>query len=74
MDSPQPSPSSLKSHLSLSPELQASLGTAEQGASPVLSPVLSGAGTARMDSQEEQRHKVGPSGLSTAGVWSASPD
>lgn len=61
MDSPQPSPSSLKSRLSLSPERQASLSTAEQGSSPVLSPVLSGAGTARMDNQEEQKHKVGHS-------------
>ncbi|XP_052049724.1 FERM, ARHGEF and pleckstrin domain-containing protein 2 [Apodemus sylvaticus] len=60
MDSPQPSPSSLKSQLSLSPELQASLSTAEQGSSPVLSPVLSGAGTARMDNQEEQKHKHMP--------------
>ncbi|KAL6036766.1 hypothetical protein STEG23_015000, partial [Scotinomys teguina] len=57
VDSPQPSPSSQKSQLSLSPELQASLSTAEQGSSPVLSPVLSGAGTARTDNQEEQKHK-----------------
>ncbi|XP_059134607.1 FERM, ARHGEF and pleckstrin domain-containing protein 2 [Peromyscus eremicus] len=57
VDSPQPSPSSQKSQLSLSPELQASLSTAEQGSSPVLSPVLSGAGTARMDNPEEQKHK-----------------
>lgn len=61
MDSPHPSPSSLKSQLSLSPELQASLSTAAQASSPVLSPVLSGAGTARMDNQEEQKHKVGHS-------------
>ncbi|GAB1285278.1 FERM, ARHGEF and pleckstrin domain-containing protein 2 [Apodemus speciosus] len=60
MESPQPSPSSLKSQLSLSPELQASLSTAEHGSSPVLSPVLSGAGTARMDNQEEQKHKHVP--------------
>ncbi|XP_028746449.1 FERM, ARHGEF and pleckstrin domain-containing protein 2 [Peromyscus leucopus] len=57
VDSPQPSPSSQKSQLSLGPELQASLSTAEQGSSPVLSPVLSGAGTARMDNPEEQKHK-----------------
>lgn len=55
VDSPQPSPSSQKSQLSLGPELQASLSTAEQGSSPVLSPVLSGA--ARMDNPEEQKHK-----------------
>lgn len=61
VDSPQPSPSSQKSQLSLGPELQASLSTAEQGSSPVLSPVLSGAGTARMDNPEEQKHKVGHS-------------
>ncbi|CAO2625530.1 FERM, ARHGEF and pleckstrin domain-containing protein 2 [Lemmus lemmus] len=54
VDSAQPSPSSPKSQLRLSPELQASLSTAEQGPSPVLSPVLS---TARMDNQEEQKHK-----------------
>ncbi|XP_036029511.1 LOW QUALITY PROTEIN: FERM, ARHGEF and pleckstrin domain-containing protein 2 [Onychomys torridus] len=57
VDSPQTSPSSQKSQLSLSPELQASLSTAEQGSSPVLSPVLSGAGPARMDNPEEQKHK-----------------
>ncbi|XP_060224899.1 FERM, ARHGEF and pleckstrin domain-containing protein 2 isoform X2 [Meriones unguiculatus] len=60
VDSPQPSPSSLKSQLSLSPELQASLSTTEQGSAPALSPVLSGAGTARMDNQEERKHKHMP--------------
>ncbi|XP_038194287.1 FERM, ARHGEF and pleckstrin domain-containing protein 2 [Arvicola amphibius] len=50
VDSPQPSPCSPKSQLRLSPELQASLSTAEQGPSPVLS-------AARMDNQEEQKHK-----------------
>ncbi|XP_041487755.1 FERM, ARHGEF and pleckstrin domain-containing protein 2-like [Microtus oregoni] len=54
MDSPQPPPSSPKSQLRQSPELQASLSTTEQGPSPVLSPVLS---TARTDNQEEQKHK-----------------
>ncbi|XP_075807473.1 FERM, ARHGEF and pleckstrin domain-containing protein 2 [Microtus pennsylvanicus] len=54
VDSPQPSPSSPKSQLRQSPELQASLSTTEQGPSPVLSPVLS---TARTDNQEEQKHK-----------------
>ncbi|KAL1770834.1 FERM, and pleckstrin domain-containing 2 [Sigmodon hispidus] len=58
VDSPQPS--SQKSQVSLSPEIQASLSTAEQGLSPVLSPVLSGAGTAGMDNQEEQKHKHMP--------------
>ncbi|XP_051046797.1 FERM, ARHGEF and pleckstrin domain-containing protein 2 isoform X2 [Phodopus roborovskii] len=57
VDSPQPSLCSQKRQLSLSPEPQASLGTAEQGPSPVLSPVLS---TARMDNQEEQKHKHMP--------------
>ncbi|EGV95329.1 FERM, RhoGEF and pleckstrin domain-containing protein 2 [Cricetulus griseus] len=57
VDSPQPSPCSQKRQLSLSPEPQASLSTAEQGPSPVLSPVLS---TARMDNQEEQKHKHMP--------------
>lgn len=38
------------------------LGPAEQGSSPLLSPVLSDAGGAGMD-YEEPRHKVGPSRL-----------
>ncbi|XP_008827378.1 FERM, ARHGEF and pleckstrin domain-containing protein 2 [Nannospalax galili] len=56
VDSPQPSPSSQKSQLSLSPEPQVTVSTAEQG----LDPVLSDAGASRMDNQEEQKHKHMP--------------
>uniref|UniRef100_A0A2K6BJU1 FERM, ARH/RhoGEF and pleckstrin domain protein 2 n=1 Tax=Macaca nemestrina TaxID=9545 RepID=A0A2K6BJU1_MACNE len=57
--SPQPSPSSRNSPLSLSPAFQVPLGPAEQGSSPLLSPVLSDAGGAGMD-YEEPRHKRMP--------------
>ncbi|XP_039084464.1 FERM, ARHGEF and pleckstrin domain-containing protein 2 isoform X2 [Hyaena hyaena] len=57
VDSPQPSPSTRKSPLSLSPASQVTLGPAEQGLSPLLSPVLSDAGGARMDGEEEPKHK-----------------
>ncbi|XP_062951689.1 FERM, ARHGEF and pleckstrin domain-containing protein 2 isoform X2 [Cynocephalus volans] len=53
-NSPQPSPSSRKSPLS--PAFQVTLGPAEQGSSPLLSPVLSDAGGARMD-DEPLKHK-----------------
>uniref|UniRef100_A0A452QWU4 FERM, ARHGEF and pleckstrin domain-containing protein 2 n=1 Tax=Ursus americanus TaxID=9643 RepID=A0A452QWU4_URSAM len=56
--SPQPSPSTRKSPLSLSPASQVTLDPAGQGLSPLLSPVLSDAGGARMDSEEEPKHKV----------------
>ncbi|XP_021564137.1 FERM, RhoGEF and pleckstrin domain-containing protein 2 [Carlito syrichta] len=59
-DSPQPSPSSQKSSLSLSPAFLVTLSPAEQGSSPLLSPVLSDAGGARMDDEEEPRHKRVP--------------
>lgn len=70
MESPQPSPSTQKSPLSLSPTFQVTLGPAEQGSSPLLSPVLSNAGGARMDDEEEPKHKVGPApsrGLAAGG-------
>ncbi|XP_059961703.1 FERM, ARHGEF and pleckstrin domain-containing protein 2 [Mesoplodon densirostris] len=54
VESPQ-LPSTRKTPPSLSP-----LGPAEQGSSPLLSPVLSDAGGARMDDQEELRHKCAP--------------
>lgn len=81
MDSPQPSPSTWKSPLSLSPAFQVTLGPAEQGWSPLLSPVLSDAGGAKMD-DEEPKHKVGtaPSrGLAAGGpvfanVWAGRPE
>lgn len=59
VDSPQPSPSARKSPLSLSPAFQVALGPAERGSSPLLSPVLSDAGQARTDDEEEPKHKVG---------------
>ncbi|XP_022423923.1 FERM, ARHGEF and pleckstrin domain-containing protein 2 isoform X6 [Delphinapterus leucas] len=54
VESPQ-LPSTRKTPPSLSP-----LGPAEQGSSPLLSPVLSDAGGAGMDDQEELRHKCAP--------------
>lgn len=59
MESPQPSPSTRKSPLSLSPASQVTLGPAGQGLCPLLSPALSDAGGARMDGEEELKHKVG---------------
>uniref|UniRef100_A0A8C8X8P6 FERM, ARH/RhoGEF and pleckstrin domain protein 2 n=1 Tax=Panthera leo TaxID=9689 RepID=A0A8C8X8P6_PANLE len=57
VDGPQPSPSARKSPLSLSPASQVTLGPAEQGLFPLLSPVLSDAGGARTDGEEEPKHK-----------------
>ncbi|XP_045875860.1 FERM, ARHGEF and pleckstrin domain-containing protein 2 isoform X4 [Meles meles] len=57
MESPQPSPTTRKSPLSLSPAFQVTLGPAGQGLSPLLSPVLSHAGGARTDSEEQPKHK-----------------
>ncbi|TKC45531.1 hypothetical protein EI555_019767 [Monodon monoceros] len=54
VESPQ-LPSTRKTPPSLSP-----LGPAEQGSSPLLSPVLSDAGGAGTDDQEELRHKCAP--------------
>ncbi|XP_061045399.1 FERM, ARHGEF and pleckstrin domain-containing protein 2 isoform X4 [Eubalaena glacialis] len=54
VESPQ-LPSTWKTPPSLSP-----LGPAEQGSTPLLSPVLSDAGGAGMDDQEELRHKRAP--------------
>ncbi|XP_031308485.2 FERM, ARHGEF and pleckstrin domain-containing protein 2 isoform X1 [Camelus dromedarius] len=56
VESPLPSPSAQKSPPSLSPASQVPLGPAEQG----LSPVLSDAGGAGMDDQEEPRHECPP--------------
>ncbi|XP_053453199.1 FERM, ARHGEF and pleckstrin domain-containing protein 2 isoform X3 [Nycticebus coucang] len=56
-DNPQPSPSSQKSPLSLSPVFQVTLGPAEQGAHPLLTHVLSDAGEARVDDDEEPKPK-----------------
>ncbi|XP_004868544.1 FERM, RhoGEF and pleckstrin domain-containing protein 2 isoform X2 [Heterocephalus glaber] len=60
MDSPQPSPSSQKSPLSLSPVFQVALAPPELASSPLLSPVLSDAGGPRTEDQEELRHKHMP--------------
>ncbi|XP_027961152.1 FERM, ARHGEF and pleckstrin domain-containing protein 2 isoform X2 [Eumetopias jubatus] len=57
MESPQLSPSTRKSPLSLSPASQVTLGPAGQGLCPLLSPALSDAGGARMDGEEELKHK-----------------
>uniref|UniRef100_H0WYP8 FERM, ARH/RhoGEF and pleckstrin domain protein 2 n=1 Tax=Otolemur garnettii TaxID=30611 RepID=H0WYP8_OTOGA len=57
-DNPQPSPSSQKSPLSLSPVFQVTLGPAEQGPRPLLSHVLSDAGRARVDDEEEPKPKL----------------
>ncbi|XP_047577599.1 FERM, ARHGEF and pleckstrin domain-containing protein 2 [Lutra lutra] len=57
MESPQPSPTTRKSPLNLSPASQVTLGPAGQGLSPLLSPVLSHAGGARTDSEEQPKHK-----------------
>ncbi|KAM9084825.1 FERM, ARHGEF and pleckstrin domain-containing protein 2 isoform 3-T6 [Megaptera novaeangliae] len=54
VESPQ-LPCARKTPPSLSP-----LGPAEQGCTPLLSPVLSDAGGAGMDDQEEPRHKCAP--------------
>lgn len=61
MESPQPSPTTRKSPLSLSPASQVTLGPAGQSLSPLLSPVLSHVGGARTDNEEQPKHKVGTS-------------
>ncbi|XP_044922795.1 FERM, ARHGEF and pleckstrin domain-containing protein 2 isoform X2 [Mustela putorius furo] len=57
MESPQPSPTTRKSPLSLSPASQVTLGPAGQSLSPLLSPVLSHVGGARTDNEEQPKHK-----------------
>ncbi|XP_032211368.1 FERM, ARHGEF and pleckstrin domain-containing protein 2 [Mustela erminea] len=54
---PQPSPTTRKSPLSLSPASQVTLGPTGQSLSPLLSPVLSHVGGARTDSEEQPKHK-----------------
>ncbi|XP_004427865.1 PREDICTED: FERM, RhoGEF and pleckstrin domain-containing protein 2 [Ceratotherium simum simum] len=56
-ESPQPSSSTRKSPMSLSPAFQVTLGPAEQGSSPLLSPALSEVGGAKTDYEEEPKHK-----------------
>ncbi|XP_040124151.2 FERM, ARHGEF and pleckstrin domain-containing protein 2 isoform X7 [Ictidomys tridecemlineatus] len=60
VDGAQPSSSSQRSPLSLHPILQVTLGPAEQGLGPLLSPALSEAAGAQTQDQEEPLHKLMP--------------
>ncbi|XP_023967599.1 FERM, ARHGEF and pleckstrin domain-containing protein 2 isoform X2 [Chrysemys picta bellii] len=60
MDHPQLSSFTLKSPQSLNPTFQMNLNPAVQGSSPLLSPVLSDAGSARVEEEEEVKHKRYP--------------
>ncbi|XP_065267364.1 FERM, ARHGEF and pleckstrin domain-containing protein 2 [Emys orbicularis] len=60
MDHPQLSSFTLKSPQSLNPTFQVNLNPAGQGSSPLLSPVLSDAGSARVEEEEEVKHKRYP--------------
>ncbi|XP_043378383.1 FERM, ARHGEF and pleckstrin domain-containing protein 2 isoform X12 [Chelonia mydas] len=57
MDHPQLSSFTLKSPQSLNPTFQVNLNPAGQGSSPLLSPVLSDAGSARVEEEEEVKRK-----------------
>nr|XP_023396040.1 FERM, ARHGEF and pleckstrin domain-containing protein 2 isoform X3 [Loxodonta africana] len=59
-ETPQPSLSTQKSPLSLNSAFQVTLSPGERGSSPLLSPVLSDVGGARMDNEEETAHKCMP--------------
>lgn len=58
MDHAQLSSIVLKSPLGLTPAFQVNLSTAPQGSSPLLSPVLSDAGGARIEEDDEMKRKV----------------
>lgn len=58
MDHPQLSSLMLKSPLGLNPAFQVNLNAAGQGSSPLLSPVLSDAGSARIEEDDEMKRKV----------------
>lgn len=58
MDHPQLSSIVLKSPLGLAPAFQVNLNAAPQGSSPLLSPVLSDAGGARVEEDDEMKRKV----------------
>ena len=58
MDHPQLSSLVLKSSLGLDPAFQVNLNAAGQGSSPLLSPVLSDAGGARIEEDDEMKRKV----------------
>ncbi|XP_007067435.1 FERM, ARHGEF and pleckstrin domain-containing protein 2 isoform X11 [Chelonia mydas] len=60
MDHPQLSSFTLKSPQSLNPTFQVNLNPAGQGSSPLLSPVLSDAGSARVEEEEEVKRKQCP--------------
>ncbi|NXC73130.1 FARP2 protein, partial [Anhinga anhinga] len=59
-DHPQLSSLMLKSALGLNPTFQVNLNTAGQGSSPLLSPVLSDAGGARIEEDDEMKRKRYP--------------
>ncbi|NWX33672.1 FARP2 protein, partial [Notiomystis cincta] len=60
-DHPQLSSFVLKSPLGLTPAFQVNLNAATQGSSPLLSPVLSDAGGARIEEDDEMKRKRCPS-------------
>uniref|UniRef100_A0A452GV75 FERM, ARHGEF and pleckstrin domain-containing protein 2 n=1 Tax=Gopherus agassizii TaxID=38772 RepID=A0A452GV75_9SAUR len=60
MDHPQLSSFKFKSPQSLNPTFQVNLNPASQGSSPLLSPVLSDAGSAREEEEEEVKRKQYP--------------
>ncbi|KFW86210.1 FERM, RhoGEF and pleckstrin domain-containing protein 2, partial [Manacus vitellinus] len=61
VDHPELSSLVLKSPLGLTPAFQVNLNTAAQGSSPLLSPVLSDAGGARVEEDDEMKRKRYPS-------------
>ncbi|NXS71335.1 FARP2 protein, partial [Pandion haliaetus] len=60
VDHPQLSSLVLKSPLGLNPAFQVNLNAAGQGSSPILSPVLSDAGSARIEEDDEMKRKRYP--------------
>uniref|UniRef100_A0A8D0F8E0 FERM, ARH/RhoGEF and pleckstrin domain protein 2 n=1 Tax=Strix occidentalis caurina TaxID=311401 RepID=A0A8D0F8E0_STROC len=60
VDHPQLSSLMLKSPLGLNPAFQVNLNAASQGSSPLLSPVLSDAGGARIEEDDEMKRKRCP--------------
>ncbi|XP_009867970.1 PREDICTED: FERM, RhoGEF and pleckstrin domain-containing protein 2, partial [Apaloderma vittatum] len=60
VDHPQLSSIMLKSPLGLNPAFQVNLSTAGHGSSPLLSPVLSDAGSARIEEDDEMKRKRYP--------------
>ncbi|KFQ95231.1 FERM, RhoGEF and pleckstrin domain-containing protein 2, partial [Nipponia nippon] len=60
VDHPQLSSLMLKSPLGMNPVFQVNLNTAGQGSSPLLSPVLSDAGSAKIEEDDEMKRKRYP--------------